>query len=117
MKSAGEVGYPSRVSGKGKADPSEIGRGKHSPPASPERVTSEALSEGIPAFTSHELRKLHIPRSNGREYVRQVLHSKRGNKEWERTRWNEALLGHQSLHNLVGDIEIRVYLLNIVGIL
>jgi len=28
----------------------ETGRGKHSPPASPERVTSEALSEGIPAF-------------------------------------------------------------------
>jgi hypothetical protein len=37
------VGYPSRVSGKGKAGPSEAGRGKYSPPGNPERVTSEAL--------------------------------------------------------------------------
>jgi hypothetical protein len=42
-KSAGEVGYPSRVSRKGKAGPLETGRGKHSPPASLERITSEAL--------------------------------------------------------------------------
>jgi len=31
------------VSRKGKASPLEAGRGKYSPPASPERVTSEAL--------------------------------------------------------------------------
>jgi hypothetical protein len=31
------------VSGKGKAGPLEAGRDKHSPPANPERVTSEAL--------------------------------------------------------------------------
>jgi hypothetical protein len=31
------------VSRKGKAGPLEAGRGKHSPPANPERVTSEAL--------------------------------------------------------------------------
>jgi hypothetical protein len=31
------------MSGKGKAGPSEAGRGKYSPPANPERVTSEAL--------------------------------------------------------------------------
>jgi hypothetical protein len=42
-KSAGEVGYPPRVSREGKADPLEAGRGKDSPPASLERVTSEAL--------------------------------------------------------------------------
>ncbi|MFH1624233.1 MAG: hypothetical protein ABID54_03645 [Pseudomonadota bacterium] len=58
-KFAGAVGYPptcalpvcragtgrhadrSRVSWKGKASPSEAGRGKYSPPASPERVTAE----------------------------------------------------------------------------
>jgi hypothetical protein len=39
---AGEVGYPSRVSREGKAGPSEAGRGKYSPPANPERVTSGA---------------------------------------------------------------------------
>jgi len=39
---AGEVGYPSRVSRKGNAPPSERGRGKVSPPANPERVTSGA---------------------------------------------------------------------------
>ncbi|MFH1625323.1 MAG: hypothetical protein ABID54_09250, partial [Pseudomonadota bacterium] len=32
---------PSRVSRKGKASPSEAGRGRYSPPASPERVTAE----------------------------------------------------------------------------
>jgi hypothetical protein len=37
------VGYPSRGSRKGKAGPLEAGRGKYSPPANPERVTSEAL--------------------------------------------------------------------------
>jgi hypothetical protein len=31
------------VSGKGKAGPLEVGRGKYSPPANPERVTSKAL--------------------------------------------------------------------------
>jgi len=36
------VGYPSRVSRKGKASPLEAGRGKYSPPVSPERVTSKA---------------------------------------------------------------------------
>jgi len=40
---AGEVGHPSRVSRKGKASPLEGGRGKYSPPASPERVTSGAF--------------------------------------------------------------------------
>ncbi len=39
----GKVGYPSRVSRKGKAGPLEAGRGKYSPPANPERVTLEAL--------------------------------------------------------------------------
>jgi len=37
------VGYPSRVSRKGKASPLEAGRGKYSPPENPERVTSEGL--------------------------------------------------------------------------
>jgi len=37
------VGYPSRGSRKGKAGPLEAGRGKYSPPANPERVTSEGL--------------------------------------------------------------------------
>jgi hypothetical protein len=36
------VGYPSRVSRKGKAGPLEAGRGKYSPPANPERVSSKA---------------------------------------------------------------------------
>jgi hypothetical protein len=31
------------IEGEGKAGPSEAGRGKYSPPANPERVTSEAL--------------------------------------------------------------------------
>jgi len=39
---AGEVGYPSRVSRKGKTRPLEPGRGRVSPPANPERVTSGA---------------------------------------------------------------------------
>ncbi len=39
---AGAVGYPSRVSRKGKAGPLEAGRGKYSPPANPERVTAGA---------------------------------------------------------------------------
>jgi len=48
------VGYPSRVSraeGKGKAGPLEAGRGKYSPPANPEGVTSEGLKrrdKGVP---------------------------------------------------------------------
>jgi hypothetical protein len=37
------MGHPSRVSRKGKASPLEAGRGKHSPPANPERVISEGL--------------------------------------------------------------------------
>ncbi|MFQ6078490.1 MAG: hypothetical protein ACE5NJ_05060 [Thermodesulfobacteriota bacterium] len=37
------MGYPSRVSREGKAGPLEAGRGKYSPPANPERVTSEGL--------------------------------------------------------------------------
>ncbi|MFH1623897.1 MAG: hypothetical protein ABID54_01925 [Pseudomonadota bacterium] len=53
--SLGEIcwssGDPSRVSRKGKASPSETGRGKYSPPASPARVTAEAASEGIKGFT------------------------------------------------------------------
>ncbi|MFH1624962.1 MAG: hypothetical protein ABID54_07375 [Pseudomonadota bacterium] len=53
--SLGEIcwssGVPSRVSREGKASPSEAGRGKYSPPANPERVTAEALSEGINGFT------------------------------------------------------------------
>ena len=36
-------GPPSRVSKKGEAGPLEAGRGKYSPPANPERVTSEVL--------------------------------------------------------------------------
>jgi len=35
------------VSRKGKAPPLEWGRGKYSPPANPERVTAEAVSEEI----------------------------------------------------------------------
>ncbi|MFH1626200.1 MAG: hypothetical protein ABID54_13735 [Pseudomonadota bacterium] len=35
----------------GESQPEEAGRGKYSPPASPERVTAEALSEGIKGFT------------------------------------------------------------------
>ncbi|MFH1626347.1 MAG: hypothetical protein ABID54_14500 [Pseudomonadota bacterium] len=41
----------SRVSREGKASPSEARRGKYSPPASPERVTAEGVSEGIKGFT------------------------------------------------------------------
>ncbi len=48
------MGYPSRVSGKGKAGPLEAGRGKYSPLANPERVTLEALSEGTRAFSEGE---------------------------------------------------------------
>ncbi len=44
------MGYPSRVSRKGKASPSEAGRGKYSPPASPERVTSKALKRKDKGF-------------------------------------------------------------------
>ncbi|MFH1625848.1 MAG: hypothetical protein ABID54_11950 [Pseudomonadota bacterium] len=39
------------MSRRGKASPLEAGRGKYSPPASPERVTAEAVSEGIRGFT------------------------------------------------------------------
>jgi hypothetical protein len=45
------VGYPSRVSGKGKAGPLEAGRGKYSPPANPERVTLEALKRRDDGFS------------------------------------------------------------------
>jgi len=45
---AGGVGHPSRVSRKGKARPLEPGRGKHSPPANPERVTSGAPERELP---------------------------------------------------------------------
>jgi len=41
----------SKVSRKGKASPLEAGRGKYSPPASPDRVTVEAVSEGIKGLT------------------------------------------------------------------
>ncbi|MFH1625293.1 MAG: hypothetical protein ABID54_09100 [Pseudomonadota bacterium] len=35
----------------GESQPEEAGGGKYSPPASPERVTAEAVSEGIKGFT------------------------------------------------------------------
>jgi len=47
------------VSRKGKAGPLETGRGKHSPPANPERVTSEALKRRDSGVFPEELRKLH----------------------------------------------------------
>ena len=43
---------------KGKAGPLETGGGKHSPPASPERVTSEALKRRNSGVSPEELRKL-----------------------------------------------------------
>jgi hypothetical protein len=45
-KLLGAVGYPPRVSRKGKAPPLERGKGKYSPPANPERVTAKALKRG-----------------------------------------------------------------------
>ena len=45
------MGYPSRVSGKGKAGPLEAGRGEYSPPANPERVTLEALKRRDDGFS------------------------------------------------------------------
>ncbi|MFH1625644.1 MAG: hypothetical protein ABID54_10905 [Pseudomonadota bacterium] len=35
----------------GESQPEEVGRGKYSPPASPEKVTAEAVSEGIKGLT------------------------------------------------------------------
>ncbi|MFH1625970.1 MAG: hypothetical protein ABID54_12565 [Pseudomonadota bacterium] len=35
----------------GESQPEGAGRGKYSPPANPERVTAEAVSEGIKGFT------------------------------------------------------------------
>jgi hypothetical protein len=49
------VGYPSRVSRKGKASPLEAGRGKYSPPASPERVTSKAQKRKDKGFRSSKI--------------------------------------------------------------
>jgi len=40
----------SRVSRKGKARPSEAGRGKYSPPANPDRVTAEAMKRRNEGF-------------------------------------------------------------------
>jgi hypothetical protein len=51
-ESGGEVGYPSRVSRKGKAGPLEAGRGKYSPPANPERVALEPLKRRNSRVTS-----------------------------------------------------------------
>jgi hypothetical protein len=58
----GEVGYPSRVSRKGKAGPLEAGRGKYSPPASPERVTSKARKRKDKGFRSGNSRNLSSSR-------------------------------------------------------
>ncbi len=57
---AGEVGYPSRVSRKGKARPLEPGRGKNSPPANPEGVTSGALERGVPRCSLNEMKNRNI---------------------------------------------------------
>jgi len=54
------VGYPSRVSRKGKAGPLEAGRGKYSPPASSEGVTPEALKRrdnGVPPMRTFAERR------------------------------------------------------------
>jgi hypothetical protein len=45
---AGEAGHPLRVSRKGKARPLEPGRGNHSPPANPERLSSKAPERELP---------------------------------------------------------------------
>jgi len=45
-KLLGAVGYPPRISRKGKTPPLERGRGRHSPPVNPERVTAKALKRG-----------------------------------------------------------------------
>ncbi|MFH1623925.1 MAG: hypothetical protein ABID54_02065 [Pseudomonadota bacterium] len=44
-------GVPIEGEQEGESQPEEAGRGKYSPPASPERVTAEALSGGIKGFT------------------------------------------------------------------
>ncbi|MFH1626461.1 MAG: hypothetical protein ABID54_15080 [Pseudomonadota bacterium] len=53
--SLGEIcwsgGAPIEGEQEGEGQPEEAGRGKYSPPANPERVTAEALSEGIKGFT------------------------------------------------------------------
>jgi len=71
------VGYPSRVSGKGKAGPLEAGRGKYSPPANSERVTLEALKRGDKGFLRHEKicsrAVAHIPGANMKEFWLTIL--------------------------------------------
>jgi hypothetical protein len=54
------VGYPSRVSRKGKAGPLEAGRGRYSPPVSPERVTSKAGEAKGLGFSLMKNRVCHI---------------------------------------------------------
>ncbi|MFH1624256.1 MAG: hypothetical protein ABID54_03765 [Pseudomonadota bacterium] len=53
--SRGEIcwssGVPIEGEQEGESQPEEAGRGKYSPPTSPERVTAEAVSEGIKGFT------------------------------------------------------------------
>ncbi|MFH1623981.1 MAG: hypothetical protein ABID54_02350 [Pseudomonadota bacterium] len=44
-------GVPIEGEQEGESQPEEAGRGKYSPPASSERVTGEALSEGIKGST------------------------------------------------------------------
>jgi len=57
---AGEVGYPSRVSREGKAGPSEAGKGKYSPPANPERVTSGASERRDDSALQRRLEKENL---------------------------------------------------------
>jgi hypothetical protein len=62
-----EVGDPSRVSRKGKASPLEAGRGKYSPPANPERVTSEGLkgrNKGV-----HVSKQKYLLNSTGHQHI------------------------------------------------
>ena len=59
----GAVGHPSRVSRKGKASPLEAGRGKYSPPASPERVTAEVVKrrdKGVSLEKSHIINQIIV---------------------------------------------------------
>ncbi|MFH1624345.1 MAG: hypothetical protein ABID54_04215, partial [Pseudomonadota bacterium] len=44
-------GVPIEGEQEGESQPEEAGRGKYSPPAIPERVNAEAVSEGIKGFT------------------------------------------------------------------
>jgi hypothetical protein len=41
------MGYPPKVSRKGKAPPLERGKGRYSPPANLERVIAKALKRGV----------------------------------------------------------------------